>query len=55
MGFLVVLIPIACCLAVPAVLAAAAFVSPRKRNKVQDHAEPLEGARQSLLGKEGRK
>ena len=55
MGFLVVLIPIACCLAVPAVLAVAVFVGSRKRNKAQDNPEPQEGAQYSLLGKKERK
>ena len=55
MGFLFVLIPIACCLAVPAVLAVAAFVRSRQSNKVKDHPELPEGARHSLPGKEVRK
>ena len=54
MGFLVVLIPIACCVAIPAVLAVVAFVGSRKWVKVQDHPEPQEGDRQSLVGKGGR-
>ena len=54
MGFLVVLIPVACCVAIPAVLAFAAYVSSSKRKKVQDSPEGLEGAQSSLLGKEGR-
>ena len=55
MGFLVILIPIGCCLAVPAVLAVAAFVRSRKRNNVHDNPELQEDSRYSLLGKQGRK
>ena len=55
MGFLVILIPVACCLAVPAGLAVAAFVRSRKLNKVQDNPKLAEGARHSSLGNQGRK
>ena len=55
MGFLIVLIPVGCCLAVPAVLAVAAFVRSRKRNELQDNPKLREEARYSLLGKQGRK
>ena len=55
MGFLIVLIPVGCCLAVPAVLAVAAFVRSRKRNELQDNPKLGEGARYSLLGKPGKK
>ena len=55
MGFLIVLIPVGCCLAVPAVLAVAAFVRSRKRNTVQENLKLREGARYSLLEKQGRK
>ena len=54
MGFLVVLIPIACCVAIPAGLVVWAFVGSRKRNKLQDNPEPQEGAQYSLLGKKQR-
>ncbi len=55
MGFLIVQIPIACCVAVPAVIAVAAFVGSRKRDRVQNSLGAREGARQSLAGEEGRK
>ncbi len=42
MGFLVALIPLACCAAVPAVLFVWALLGSKKRNKVQDIVEQLE-------------
>ena len=52
MGFLIVLIPVACCVAIPAVLAVAAYVSPGKRKKTQDSPERREGVQQGILGEE---
>ena len=54
MGFLVVLIPVACCVAIPAVLAVAAYVGSSKRKKLKDSPERREGAQQSIQGKEQR-
>ena len=55
MGFLVILIPVACCLAVPAILAVAAFARSRNPNKIQDNPKLQEGARSSLLENRNRK
>ena len=55
MGFLIVLIPVGCCLAVPAVLAVAAFVRSRKHNELQVNPKLREGPRHSLLGNPGKK
>ena len=52
MGFLVVLIPIACCAAIPAVIVVAAFVSSSKRKKLRDNSERLEEVQQGILGEE---
>ncbi len=52
MGFLVVLIPVACCVAIPAVIAVVAYISSGKRKKVQDDPERLEGVQQGILGEE---
>ena len=54
MGLLFVLIPVVCCLAVPAVLAGAAFARPRKLNELQNNPKLRDGARHSLPGKQGR-
>ena len=55
MGFLVVLIPIACCVAIPAGLVVWAFVGSRKRNKLQVNPDLQEGAQYSLVGKKEKK
>ena len=55
MGFLVILIPVACCLAVPAVLAVAAFARSRKPSKVQDNPKLQAEDRFSLLENRYRK
>ena len=52
MGFLVVLIPVACCVAIPAVLAVAAYVGSSKRKKLRDNPERREEAQQGILGEE---
>ena len=54
MGFWIALIPVACCVAIPAALAVAAYVGSSKRKKLQDNPERREGAKQSLQGKEQR-
>ncbi len=52
MGFLAVLVPVACCVAIPAVLALAAYLRLGKRKKTQDSPERLEGVQQGILGEE---
>ena len=52
MGIWIVLIPVACCVAIPAVLALAAYLSSGKRKKTQDSPEQLEGVQQGILREE---
>ncbi len=52
MGFLAVLIPVACCVAIPAVLALAVYLSSGKRKKNQGSPERLEEVQQGILEEE---
>jgi hypothetical protein len=54
MGFWIALIPVACCAAVPVVIAVASFMSSSKRKKLQDNPVRRDGAQQSLPGEPGR-
>ena len=52
MGILAVLIPVACCVAIPAVIALAVYLISGKRKKTQDSPERLEGVQQGILREE---
>ena len=54
MGILAVLIPVACCVAIPAVIALAVYLNSGKRKRGQDSPERREEAQSALLGGEGR-
>jgi hypothetical protein len=54
MGFLIALIPVGCCVAVPAVIAVAAFMSSSKRKKLQDNPERPVESTESTLSEQGR-
>ncbi len=54
MGILAVLIPVACCVAIPAVLALAAYLTSGRRKKTHESPERLEGVQQGILGEEQR-
>lgn len=59
MGFLVVVIPIACCVLIPAAIAVVAYLGLRKKNEpissVRDNEAPQESSRYSTARRNSRK